>query len=224
MKNSAMEASKWLKVQILVDPEEMQELFVALGSFAIYLTGAVTALGKSQLSHLDFLKTYSDYAKSLMEGFLPDLEASRVSFSSVFTTSEAMLNTISVGKDRQLMKVIKPVVQLQPHSLGYSEEDGKFRPAVFGTDSVTWGLQFTYPQLFLNPENKEVMPVVDSDFFPNTALFHALQKWIRRNTIPTPFVAKGIKTNTSLRIGKKCLPWINKHPQLIARKITVALS
>ena len=105
--------------------------------------------------------------------------------------------------------------------MDYSEHDGKFRPMVFGLDSVTWGLQFSYPQLFMDGRTKEAFAVVESEEFPNTALFHQLQRWMRQNTLPTPFLVDGKRVNSPIRLGKACLPWINRHPQLAPKHLQV---
>ncbi len=58
---------------------------------------------------------------------------------------------------------------------------------VLSRKSVTWGLQFSYPQLYQDPRTRQIFKVTDTPEFPNTALFSKLQKWIRSETLPTPF-------------------------------------
>jgi len=220
-KPDAMQATKWLKVQLLIDEGEMQNLLTAMGEFDIYISGAVTHKGEGHLTKAQFLKIYKKYVASLQEGKLPAESDYRQIFSAVFTQDPEALFSIPVGSDRQLMRIAKPVIQLQPHSLGYSQHDNKFRAMVFGTESILWGLQFSYPQLYQDPKTKEALSVDESPQFPNTSLFKNLQRWIRHHTIPTPFLVEGHKINVPMRLGNRCLSWINTHPQLKKHQIQV---
>ena len=218
-----MQANKWLKVQLLISGSEMGSLLTALGEFEIYIAGAVTPKGEGKVTQDQFLKTYIRYAEALQAGNMP-LEADyRQLFSALFTRDPHAVFAVPVGTDRQLWRIAKPVIQLQPHSLDYSTHDGKFRAMVFGSESILWGLQISYPQLFLDPETKEPFNVDQSPLFPNTELFKNLQRWLRSHTIPTPFLVEGHKINVPMRLGKRCLPWINHHPQLLRRDIKVII-
>lgn len=216
-----MQATKWLKVQLLISGSEMASLIKALGSFDIYIAGAVTIKGGGRTTQEQFIKTYHSYADALEQGKLPKDADYRPLFSAVFTKDPNSIYTVPVGTDRQLWRIARPVIQLQPHSLDYSTHDGKFRPMVFGSESILWGLQFSYPQLFQDPATKEVYNVNENPSFPNTELFKNLQRWIRSQTIPTPFLVDEHKINVPMRLGKRCLRWINQHPQLLHRHIQV---
>lgn len=209
-----MEVSKWLEIQVLLSAEEMETLFThlnsALGAFHIYLTGVVTALGEGEVPQGAFLESYRLYVMALQSGQLP---GNGEYFSSVFSLSPDLLSILKVGDNRQLRRLIKPSVQLQPHSMGYSQEDGKFYSMVYGPDSIAWGVQFSYPQLFLDPATKEVLKVTESPEFPNTVFFRHMQRWVRHHTIPTPLQTPGGPVNLPVRLGKQCLSWINRHPQ-----------
>lgn len=214
-----MEASKWLDIQALLSTEEMEKLFAHLQPFQIFLTGTVTPLGQGEISSHAFLQGYRSYVDAIRSGQIPDMAHYRALFSTVFTLSPDHLNVLQVGNDRQLMRVMKPVVQLQPHSMGYSEYDGKFHSKVYGESCINWGIQFSYPQLFSEPQTKEILKVVESPDFPNTALFKALQRWMREHTVPTPMQTPTGPLNLPVRLGKECLPWINNHPQLKSKNL-----
>ena len=218
----AMQATKWLKVQLLADATEMEGLFTALGDFSICISGAVVPKGGGEIPQKAFLKVCEKYIETLKAGQVPLESLYRQMFSTVFNKDPNALFTVQVGADRQLLRVAKPVIQLQPHSMDYSPYDGKFRTMVYGMDSILWGIQFSYPQLFQDPETKEPENVDESERFPNTTLFKGLQRWIRNQTVPTPFIVQGKKINVPMRLGKKCLSWINRHPQLAAKHIQVA--
>jgi hypothetical protein len=216
-----IQVSKLLQVQTLLETQEVQALFEALGTFHIFLAGSVTNSGEGYISHTEFIEKYAEYLQTLKSGQSPDDSLYRVYFSSVFTVTPDLLYTSQFSDGRQLIRPSKPVVQLQLHRMDYSPVDGKFRPMILGIDSISWGLQFSYPQLYQNPVTKQPENVVESEAFPNTALFRSLQRWIRHHTIPTPFIVEGKQQNVPIRLGKECLSWINSHPELIKKGLKV---
>lgn len=218
---SPMQVSKWLKIQALLDFPEITALFETLGDFSIYMTSVLTPIGQGILSKEQFLATYKNYIEMLKNRQLPPEDDYKTIFSGVASVTPDLLYAIPMENGKQLIRTYKPGIQLQAHSMDYTLYDGKFRPMVFGKDSILWGLQFSYPQLYLDPKTKQVFQVGVSPLFPNTSLFHQLQKWIRENTVPTPFYVENRKINVPMRLGKQCFPWINKHPQLLIKNIRV---
>lgn len=215
-----LQASKWLKCQVLLDASEMESLFTALGSFDIYLTSSVHRPGEGLVAKQEFLKQYELYVAALQEGRFPD-DAACAFFSSVFTASSEALYAVMVGEGQQLIRVIQPVIQLQSHRMDYSQADGKFRSMTFGSDSLLWGIQFSYPQLYQDNKTHEIHQMLNNEKFPNSLLFQKLQLWVRYHTTPTPMIVEGKKMNLPVRLGKNCFPWINNHPQLVTRNMQV---
>ena len=218
------QAAKWLSFQLLLDPEEMKSLFDSLGEFYIYRVGAVCKEGQEEVSREDFLKAYTDYVNALKSGILPNPASYRSLFAVVFTVTRDVLVGIRAGEGETIVRVAMPVIQVQPHSMHYSKSDHKFRPMLFGLDTITWGVQFSYPQLYQDQQLQDIRKVDNSADFPNTPLFRSVQQWQREHTIPTPFlVPDQTKVNVPMRVGKKCLEWINRHPQLISNSLQVIL-
>jgi hypothetical protein len=213
-----LQASKWLDLQLLIDIDEMRDLFTALGDFEIFQVGMVCGIDDGIISKEKFLEVYEAYLDCLKKGKIPEEKTYRPYFSSIFTTSRDHLFHIVIGNDRHIIRVEKPVLQMQANRISYSPADGKIRPMVFSKDSILWGLQFSYPQLFQDSMTKDVFTVSDTPQFPNTPLYRKLQLFLRQNTIPTPFQVSGdqgdVRINVPMRLGKKCLSWINSHPQL----------
>lgn len=205
---------------MLIDASEMNQLFETLQPFDIFLTSAVTEIGQSQVASQKFLAVYQDYVAQIQQGILPDENQYRSVFSTIFTRSTDCIFAVPINDQHQLLRIKKPVVQLQPHRVSYSKADGKFRSMTFGPNTISWGIQFSYPQLYQD-EFKNIHQVLKNKEFPNTELFQQLQKWTRSATIPTPFLVENKKINVPIRIGKNCLSWINQHPQLIAQGIKI---
>ena len=91
----------------------------------------------------------------------------------------------------------------------------------FGADCITWGLQFSYPQIYQDPVTLEISKADRNEELSNSELFKNLIRWQRLTTRPTPFLTEKGLENIPIRIGKSCFSWINNHPQFIEAKIKV---
>lgn len=216
-----LQASKWLQLQLLIDTQEMADLITTLGEFSIFITGAILPSGQGEVTHQEFLATYQKYIDELKTGQAPSEALYRQMFSTLFTMSMDTVYALDIGNDQVIIRSRLPVVQLQMHQVGFSAVDHKFRSMVFGSDNISWGIQFSYPQIFLDPVTKQITNVDKSDLFPNSHLYHTIQKWMRRNTTPTPFTFQNTKVNVPIRIGKSCFEWIQQHPHLAKHGLTV---
>ncbi|MBS0629900.1 MAG: hypothetical protein JSS30_06740 [Verrucomicrobia bacterium] len=214
-----MQVSKSRKLPILIDAEEMRELLAVLGEFSIFDVSRKVSKESAEILKADFLKVYSEYVNGIKTGKLIDEAPLRPYFSAIFTLTTDVLYALPVGKDHYLIKAKRPVVQLQRHHFIYTDT---FHSGVMGAESVTWGIQFSYPQLFLDPETNAIGKVEKNPNFPNTELFQNLAVWVRNNTVATPFVVQGKVRNQPIRLGKRCFTWINNHPALKARNLYVA--
>jgi|SRR5579872_6730241 len=209
-----LRVSKWTKYPVLLDDVEMEDLIAHLGDFFCFIVSDVVQAENAQFSKEIFLEKYRGYIGALKEGVLPDEMPLKRYFSSILSLTSDLLYGQEVGKDKFLVKALKPVVQLQCHHFIFSKVDQKFYPMVLGDESITWGIQFSYPQIYQDPKSFAYSKVTHTADFPNTALFLLLVQWLRKNTQPTPFIVGEQRVNVPIRIGKKCLPWIHLHPQL----------
>ncbi|HSX12531.1 MAG TPA: hypothetical protein VLF61_03490 [Rhabdochlamydiaceae bacterium] len=216
-----LQVSKWLKYQLLLDVKEMEHLLASLEPFSIYLVSEAVDEKNSCLAKAEFLRHYASYIEGLKKGCLVDEQPLRRYFSSIFSTCSELLYAMPVAGSKMLIKPLKPVVQLQLHHFFASHLDGQFYPMVLSDESTSWGIQFSYPQLYQDPKTQEIKKVEATEDFPNTQLFSKLVKWIRAHTQPTPFLFQGKKTNSPIRIGKDCFSWIENHPGLISRGLKV---
>lgn len=203
-----LQASKWLSIQVLLSEEEMTSLFSALGEFSILLT---IPSESPEVEHLNFLNSYHRYCQTIRNGELPNPSDFRSLFSTFWTTDQKAFVKVPVGA-QFLCRAVQPVIQLQYHLMGYSKIEKKFRPMVMGKGSIPWGIQFSYPTLFQDQKTQQVLKVGQS--FPNTSLFQEFRHWIRKETVPTPFIIDEEQVNIPIRIGSRVREWINHHPQL----------
>jgi hypothetical protein len=215
-----LQASKWLTCPVLLDRQEMNDLFAELDQFWIFQVSGLLKMTEGEILREEFLKGYEQYVHALKNGFYPDDQLVKRLFSTIFTSSFDALYEVHLANSQKLIRVDKPVIQLQSHRFDYSSSDKKFRSRVLGSSSIYWGIQFSYPQLFQD-RNFQVKNIREGEEFPNTSLFKKLQRWVRHYTIPTTFMVENQKVNVPIRLGKQCLKWINNHPQLPEKGLVV---
>jgi len=213
-----------VQLRVLLHAAEMDRLFESLSSFRLYVPGSLVPRGQGQIDPSVFLQVYREYCHALQGGVIPPEAHYRRLFSTLWTVSEEALNISPIGENEELIRPSRPVIQLRPHRFNYSHFDGQFRSMVLGGDSITWGIQFSYPHLVQDPTTQDIETVSETPQFPNTRLFRELQRWIRDNTIPTPFIVNGQRSNAPIRLGKNCMSWINHHPELREQAIRVHYS
>lgn len=191
----------------------MRDLISALDPFWIFpLTGIVDG---NPIDPLFFVQEYSRWIAQLKKGEIPSSQELRNVLPCAFVDTLDSLWLQEVAGGKKICKIRKPVVQVQSHFFSYSSVDGVFRPMSLGLESIFWGMQFSFPQIYQDPKTMELCSVKEC------VLFRKIQLWMRERTGPTPFVVDGKKTNVPIRLGKNCFSWISTHPQLIKQNIGV---
>jgi len=212
--NAKFSVSKWTKTQVLLDDQEMEECFHALPHFELFNCSTIEPLGKLAINKEEFLDEYRRYISDLKSGKIPN--PYRPFFSAIATVNENALYAKEISEGKFMAKLAEPVVQLQHHRFIVSSQDFKVHSMVMSPDSISWGLQFAFPQIYLN--GKVYAKTHD---LPNAKLFNTLLKWLRTASNPTTFISKGQKITSSIRLGKRCSEWIETHPQLKLQGISV---
>jgi lipoprotein signal peptidase len=208
-KEGVYKAAKWLKFQVLCDATELKKLIDRLPGLTAFPLG-VFCDGQA-IAWDTWLAEQQRAIDALKGGQVPEDKGGAV----CWTQDRAALWLHKIDNKGFLVKIRTPVVQVQPHSLTYSPVDGVFRPMSFGPESIVWGLQFSYPQLYQDPVTNEVIAA------PKSAVFEEIRKWVRETTRATPFQVGEKRINVPIRVGKRVLPWIARHPQLVRQQITI---
>ena len=218
-------ASKWLHLDLLIDANEMLDLFSFIRQHAsnvfLFSTLGVQPRGQNFLEQEQFLAAWQRYITILQSGNIPQDANFRFFFTAVMTVTTDALRAIDIKDDKEIIMACEPIVQMQLHRFIYSQTDEKFRSMIFGENSISWGVRFSYPQIFQHPLTRMVEDSLEEQRFVNASIFATIRQWIRQCTMPTPFVIEEKRINVPIRIGKECLGWINNHPELIARNIYV---
>ena len=223
-KEGILQASKWLSHRALLDATEMQTLLESLPAFKIYNVSELVSMDDMGISTESFLTKYIDYITELKAGISPEEVPLKPIFSCVFSADDQALYAMKAKEDTYIIKPLQPVVQLSLHHFTFSEEQGRFHSMVHSEQAVSWGLQFSYPQLYSNSIQGDVVEVFKSPDNSNTQLFQTLAKWMRKETKPVPFLVEGKKICATFRLGKACFKWIDAHPHLSRLSLEVMRS
>ena len=211
------QGAKWLKIQALLDETELSHLFETLGPMNIYPLGIPLKQNKFPRSSQQYLEAYSDWIAYLKRGEIPTAASLKELNMTLWCDDPNAITTQPLSEDRFLIRPTAPQLQVQVHWMGYSSVDRVFRPMVFGTDTIFWGLQWSYPQVGQDAKTGEIFEMKPHPWFV------ALRKWCRDHTLPTPMQTTDGKTNLPIRIGKECLSWIHRHPQLAKHGVACAV-
>ena len=221
-KAGVMQASKWLTHRALLDTAEMQSLLDSLPHFNIYNVSELVTMQEARISIEDFLAKYIDYVTNLKAGVPVEEAPFKPTFSCAFSSDPTALYAMKAKEGLYIIKPIKPVVQLSFHHFLFSPEHCQFHSMVHSKHAVSWGLQFSYPQLYSNSLDGDVIEVFKNEESPNTRLFQALAKWMRKATTPVPFLLGTKKIHATFRLGEGCFNWIDAHPHLPSAGLAVA--
>ena len=200
------EAAKWLKICVLADVKEFQALFDALGPFQLCPLGGLRTREEIAMPKEAFLELIQTWTDQLRQGTAP---TQRCAFALTLDPSCLWLQEAG---DRFLTKIRWPVIQIQTHYFTFAQEEKTFHSMVSGKDSVFWGVQFSWPQIFMDPLKQDLVKVDES--FTHHEQFVLIRQLLRDLSRPTPFLVQGQKMNATFRLGKSCFPWIANHPQL----------
>ena len=213
--------SKWLKHQVLLDSSEMEDLCRHLTPFNFFNVSEITSLLNLELPLEQFLTSYREYIETLKAGKTPLDRRIQRHLSCALTSDEEALYAHLIGTEKYMAKPMKPLVQMQQHRFFASKTAGTINPMVMSHESIHWGVQLSYPQIFLDGASGNYSKVSNEALFPNTTLFTKLVKWLRSNTVPTTFLLDDKKIATPLRLGKQCFSWIHNHNQLKEQGINI---
>jgi hypothetical protein len=213
-----MQVSKWIKIPFLVDVHVMEDLLMNIPPFKIYDVQKLTEAHSGIYDASHFLEGYHRYISCLKRGEIPSTSEYNSLFAAAWSIDKEALASLPTQNGRRLLKAVSPVVQIQLNHMRFASEEKVFLTQVYGSDTICFGIQVGFPHLFLDPQTHEAVP---TRTLTNMSLFSAIQKWIRYNTLPTPFIVQGEKINSPVRLGKECFSWIASHPQLKHQNIHI---
>ena len=218
-KEGVMQAAKWVSHRVLLEVSEMKKLFEELSPFYLLNVSEIVSKDSFFISEGSFLSAYESYLLGLKEG--NSIKEFAKIFSAAFSSSLSPFYAMKVKEDGYLIKVIEPVIQERSHHFSFSEIDHTFHSMVHGMGVIPWGLQFSFPQIYTNSLDGDVIEVLKNPKCVNTKWYKKLANWIRNNTSPLSFIIDGKRENVTFRAGHQCLDWIENHPGIKEKGLNI---
>lgn len=218
-KEGELHCSKWLKHAVLLNMEEMKQLWQILDPYFLLSPIQIVLKENWRVSKDRFLSLYEKYLLWLKEekDFPPS--SLRKEFTLLLTDSLDAVYAVALPKDRILVKARAPVVQIQIYHCFISTFDQKIYPMAMNADSFTWGLQFSYPQIYEDPKNGTFKKVLLEKDFGNTVVYREIVSWLRKHTKPAVFSIGENSVVAPFRIAKerKDLPSHKRFEETLKR-------
>lgn len=200
--------SKWLSVECLISLKELRGLFTAIGPFYLFRNAGVVSLDEAILSFEGLEKEYAAYLDGLKHAEGPSIS------SLAMTKDVQSVYALKVRENGYLIKARYPVIQVKEHKFLLTH-DGRYQSKGFGEGSVRFGFAFSFPQVFIDPDDRSIQNTLKGEKYANASLFKALEKWKRDYTRPTPIWNGLVKENATFRIGREFLKEMTCHRDLI---------
>jgi hypothetical protein len=202
--------SKWIHYHFFIDQNELEELLAAFNTCYLFPIGKMFLNYENNLQ-VKIIKEYKSVIENLKSKVV-NLNSINSIFPIAISKTIDAFYLYSPKDNLHTIKIEKPVLQLQVGTFRYSSITQTIQLNSLGSDTIFWGFKLSYPQIFQDPKSNQIVKVNAN--FDNFSYFALVRKWIRENTYPVRFKINQKKIVTPLRIGKKCISWINFHPQL----------
>jgi hypothetical protein len=209
-----LHASKWQHLRMLVSVCEFQALLERLGACYFVNVAKVCKVEESFVTKEKLLELYEQYLKALKEEKAFEDHSYKQQFSLALSSDLTPFYLMQVREEEVLVKLKTPAIRMQLFNFHYIEEENKFVFTQYRQESIPWGLEFSFPQFYQDPDTCQPVEILKDKQHPNTQLFKLIQQWMRDFTSPTAFMIHQNKQVAPFRLGKKCLMWINEYPSL----------
>lgn len=208
------EVSKFLTLQMLITPQEFRMMRGSFGKL-LWFDNSRLVSSDQPLSENEVDQMYAEYFESLFsknQKTLPGL--------AVTAEKEAVV-AVKVGENRWMIKPKTPIMQFKQHQF-ICGKTGEFFSGVHGDEVVRWGFELSFPQMYVDPESKEVIHVMKDAAFLNSEVFRMAMKWMRYHTRPAQFLINGKIKRATFRLGKEAISYakdlvdLKRHEMVLA--------
>jgi hypothetical protein len=191
--------------------EEWAHFFHDFPQLHLFRVASVVAKGKEEMEISEFLSIMTKFITEIESRSDIDIDPYRIPFSCALSPTISDFSVMHLPGERVLVKPREPVIQLRPLSLSMSPE-GALQTKSWGKDNIFWGIQLSYPQIFQDPQTKEIVQALADH--PNGKLFKEILKWFRLHTKPVSLAKRGKSLAFSLKVGAKSVYLLAKHEQI----------
>ncbi len=220
-------ASKWIHQVFLLGDQEIKNLLKHLEYPWLVRSSGLYSENEILLPQAKFESQWTHYLADLARGPIQDT-VYKPYFSLFVTEDPKTVGLVEVSQDKFSATQIAPNIIFQIHRFHYSPIDKKFRRLTFGTETVSWGLQASFPMLLQDPKTRAIQKVMMHKELANVLLWQKFQHHLKNCSRPVTFEVDGVRQTLPFRIGYSCvnsdsdsLSWIDKHFELKHKKIQV---
>lgn len=193
--------AKWLHHAVLFSESELEDFLSCLGPCFFLPLAEPVSQGSWCVRKEVVIDRYREYLEMVRnQSDLPSSTVRRF-FSLGLTSSLEDVYALPLSGDRIFIKPCRPIVQVQLYRCYFSAEK-KFHPMILHPNSFSFGLQFSYPQIYEDPHTHQFSKVLQDVTFSNTKVYKNIVSWIRSHTKPFTVVADGIVIPAPFRVGK----------------------
>lgn len=213
-------ASKWLHTPFLLETKEWARLLEECEGSYFVRSSLLVQRGELQIAKEQFLENWEAYLTTIRKQGSDVQNVSQDPFALFWSQEVEAIGVLDIGQ-KECATQLLPTIVLQSHRFHYSKVDEEFRRQVFGKETISWGVQASFPTVFQD-KNRNAIQVLLTDG-ENVALWRKLQRWLKENSVPVSFLINGVRKTVPFRIGYGCFSWIENHPDLRQRGLQVWL-
>lgn len=169
-----LQASRFLKHVVLLTPDTLTELINHLHCEVCNISKVVEKRDFKE----EFLKAYAQYYAMLLKQEV-DVFSLRSLLTCALSLDFNAFNENILSVSRRIISVKSPVVYVRLMTY-QCLANNRVIPFALGKDVHTFGLVFSFPQLYRDPTSKENRNALKES--RNAALWKSITQWIRRET------------------------------------------
>lgn len=208
---------------MLLDPSTLEQIFSHLSP--VYFVNLSVTNSEQELlfSKERVLAFYSDYIEQIKAGKEVDHLAVKKKLSLHMTKEPSSCYKMGLdGRDVYFVKEREPGIRVMLHQFAWDLENKETHSNVHGKGGISWGLEFSYPQIFGSSLGGDVIYLAKEKQRANTLLFTELKRLVRRFSKPVAFLLDGQRVQTTLRIDDGAKAWVGAHQGMKDHGIEVA--
>lgn len=208
-KEGKFQASKWMHVRLFLSKKELEALFHHLGSFDLVSLSKLSSIEDLIIAPDLFFSLYQEYLLALKRGQKTDKKV----FSLAMVEDPESLFFAQLKPSLFAARLKKPCIQISLVEFSYDEELGECFFNQHAKDGISCGLQFSFPQFYEDPETRKQNVHFKDLSFSHTALFKALQQWMRNHTKPLSLYKGKNVIKTGIRVGLDGAELLKEHAE-----------
>lgn len=220
-KEGILKASKYLRLQMLLEKEELKALFAEFSDFYLVYHSKISEKNTSKVDKDVYLALYGNYIDKLKKDPSLLTRNELMDLSLCFSKTLDAFFSIPIDGNKELIKLRSPAILVQPFSFFYEKGQGSIFTTVHSQNRVLWGIECSFPQFYQDPKTLDTIEILKDKTDPNTQMFKSLQRWVRRNTEPVCLLINGQEQIHPFRLGSSCFSWINEYPLLATYDLKV---